>query len=218
MADDEYDKIFKVVLIGDSGVGKTNILSRYVRDEFSIETKMTVGVEFGSKLLKVDDKTIKIQIWDTAGQEKYKSITNAYYKGAKGAFVVYDISRKDSFTNVDRWIGELKANGDPEVSILLVGNKCDLEENRQVTQEQALKKSEQFGIAFCETSAMQAVNIEKAFSIMVEEISKKMNKLEDEGKGGDNGLPVGINLNDANKEENKKGDDKKKKRKCCKEK
>ena len=88
MSDEEYDEIFKVVLIGDSGVGKTNILSRYVRDEFSIETKSTVGVEFGSKIVKVNNQTIKVQIWDTAGQERYKSITTAYYKGAKGAFVV----------------------------------------------------------------------------------------------------------------------------------
>ena len=118
MSDEEYDDIFKVVLIGDSGVGKTNILSRYVRDEFSIETKSTVGVEFGSKIVKVNNKTIKVQIWDTAGQERYKSITTAYYKGAKGAFVVYDISKKDSFTNVDKWIGELKTHGDAEVCVL----------------------------------------------------------------------------------------------------
>ena len=90
MSDEDYDIIFKLVLIGDSGVGKTNILSRYVRDEFSIETKSTVGVEFGSKIVKYPTVNIKVQIWDTAGQERYKSITNAYYKGAKGSFVVYD--------------------------------------------------------------------------------------------------------------------------------
>ena len=108
MSDEEYDIIFKVVLIGDSGVGKTNILSRYVRDEFSIETKSTVGVEFGSKIVKLNNINIKVQIWDTAGQERYKSITNAYYKGAKGAFVVYDISKKETFDNINKWIEELK--------------------------------------------------------------------------------------------------------------
>ena len=220
MSDEEYDDIFKVVLIGDSGVGKTNILSRYVRDEFSIETKSTVGVEFGSKIVKVNNKTIKVQIWDTAGQERYKSITTAYYKGAKGAFVVYDISKKDSFTNVDKWIGELKTHGDAEVCVLLVGNKCDLEEQRQVTTEEAAKKSEVYDIAFCETSAMQTVNIEKVFSIMVEEIVKKVIK-KGEGKQieeiGNNAKT--INLNEVKEMEEKEKEDnkgKKKKKKCCK--
>lgn len=224
MSDEEYDEIFKVVLIGDSGVGKTNILSRYVRDEFSIETKSTVGVEFGSKIVKVNDSIIKVQIWDTAGQERYKSITTAYYKGAKGAFVVYDISKKESFSNVDKWIGELKTHGDAEVCVVLVGNKCDLEDQRQVTTEEAAKKSEVYEAAFCETSAMQAVNIEKVFSIMVEEIAKKMvKKGKEEGKEGDNGVGNAqtktINLNEAKEKEEKENQDskgKKKKKKCCK--
>ena len=95
--DESYDLIFKLVLIGDSGVGKTNILSRYISNEFSLSSQPTVGVEFGSKIIKKDDKTIKLQIWDIAGQEGYKAITNAYYKGSKGAFVVYDLSRKTTF-------------------------------------------------------------------------------------------------------------------------
>ena len=220
MSDEEYDEIFKVVLIGDSGVGKTNILSRYVRDEFSIETKSTVGVEFGSKIVKVSNQTIKVQIWDTAGQERYKAITTAYYKGAKGAFVVYDISKKDSFTNVDKWIGELKTHGDAEVCVLLVGNKCDLEEQRQVTTEEAAKKSEVYDIAFCETSAMQAVNIEKVFSIMIEEIAKKVIKKE-EGKQSEEigNNAKNINLNEVKEKEEKEKEEnkgKKKKKKCCK--
>ena len=101
---EEYNIIFKVVLIGDSAVGKTNILSRYIKDDFSIETKNTVGVEFGSKIIKYKENTIKIQIWDTAGQERYRSITNAYYKGAKAAMVVYDISKRSTFDNIDKWI------------------------------------------------------------------------------------------------------------------
>jgi len=162
--------IFKVVLIGDSGVGKSNILSRYIRDEFSIETKSTVGVEFGSKKVKIKSTNIKAQIWDTAGQERYKSITNAYYKGAKGALVVFDISRKDTFINVDRWIGELKSNADKEVSIILIGNKSDLEESRQVNQDEAKAKAEQYNVAYIETSALQAVNVEKSFNMMIEGI------------------------------------------------
>ena len=127
--DDNYDLIFKIVLIGDSGVGKTNILSRYISNEFSLNTQATVGVEFGSKIIKKGEKLIKLQIWDTAGQERYKSITSAYYKGAKGAFVVYDITKMKTFKNLDKWITELKANGNEDIYIILIGNKLDLETN-----------------------------------------------------------------------------------------
>ena len=124
MIDNEnYDLIFKLVLIGDSGVGKTNILSRYIKNEFSIATKSTVGVEFGSKIIKKEDKTIKLQIWDTAGQERYKSITKSYYKGAKGAFIVYDITNEDSFNNVESWMNEVTKKGKTDMQFLLVGNK-----------------------------------------------------------------------------------------------
>ena len=139
--DDDYDMIFKVVLIGDSGVGKSNILSRYLKNEFNFESKATVGVEFGSQKFDLNGYKIKAQIWDTAGQERYKSITNAYYKGAKGALLVYDITRRETFDSVDRWIPDLRTNGDEQVTILLVGNKCDLEENRKVTKEEAENKA-----------------------------------------------------------------------------
>jgi Ras-related protein Rab-11A len=142
--EDEYDMIFKVVLIGDSGVGKSNILLRYLKNEFSFDTKATVGVEFGSKKFEMDGYTIKAQIWDTAGQERYKSITNAYYKGAKGALLVYDVTRKDTFDNVDKWIPDLKTNGDEQVTILLIGNKCDLEKQRQVTKEEGQSKAQMY--------------------------------------------------------------------------
>ncbi len=137
--------IFKVVLIGDSGVGKTNIMSRYIKDEFSIETKTTVGVEFGAKKLEINGNNIKAQIWDTAGQERYKSITNAYYKGAKGALIVFDITRPSSFESVDKWITELKSKCDVDVSIIMIGNKCDLENERAVSKEESLRKAEQYG-------------------------------------------------------------------------
>jgi Ras-related protein Rab-11A len=213
--DDDYDMIFKVVLVGDSGVGKTNILSRYIRDEFSIETKSTVGVEFGSKKVKIKGTTIKTQIWDTAGQERYKSITNAYYKGAKGALVVFDISRKETFTTVDRWIGELKSSADSEVSIILIGNKSDLEEQRQVSYEEVKAKADQYNLAYIETSALQAVNIDKAFNMMIEDIFKKFNKViadgdEDPANGRNNFHNI-IDLNSAPKT----GEGKTKKE-CCK--
>ena len=203
-----YDLIFKLLLIGDSGVWKTNILSRYINNEFSYSSKSTVGVEFGSKIIKTNDKLIKIQIWDTAGQERYKSITSAYYKGAKGAFVVYDITRRDTFMNVDKWIGELKSTGNEDVFILLIGNKSDLEQERQVSTEEVTKKAEQLKIAFCETSALEGKNIEYAFQTVVEEVSKKSDntgsdvKKEDQSKG--------VMLDTGNN-----GDENKKNKICC---
>lgn len=143
--EEEYDMIFKVVLIGDSGVGKSNIMSRYLKDEFSIETKTTVGVEFGAKKLELNGNNIKAQIWDTAGQERYKSITNAYYKGSKGALLVYDITKKESFDNIDRWILELKNNGESEVTIILIGNKSDLDAERQVSKDEGQNKAKYYG-------------------------------------------------------------------------
>jgi small GTP-binding protein len=166
--EDYYDMMFKVILIGDSGVGKSNILSRYLKDEFSIETKATVGVEFGSKRVDLNGVKVKIQIWDTAGQERYRSITNAYYKGSKGALLVYDISRKASFENVDKWMEELKMNSDGEVSVILIGNKSDMENEREVTREEGQAKATHYDIAFLETSAYQTLNIDKAFKIMIE--------------------------------------------------
>jgi len=148
MSEEDVDIAFKVVLVGDSGVGKSNILSRYLTDEFIFDSKSTVGVEFGAKKLKVNNLTVKALIWDTAGQERYKSITNAYYKGAKGALLVYDITNKESFTNTTRWISELKLNGDKDVTIILVGNKCDLEDKRQVTKDEGNNQAESFSIFY----------------------------------------------------------------------
>jgi len=144
MNEEDYDMIFKVVLIGDSGVGKSNLLSRYLKNEFSYDTKTTVGVEFGAKKVEIDDFKIKVQIWDTAGQERYKSITNAYYKGAKGALLLYDITRRETFTSIDKWVPELKQNGDKDVEIVLVGNKTDLEDKRQISIEEGKKKAQQY--------------------------------------------------------------------------
>ena len=211
--EDNYDLIFKLVLIGDSGVGKTNILTRYTKNEFSLATQSTVGVEFGSKIIKKNDKLIKLQIWDTAGQERYKSITSAYYKGSKGAFVVYDISRKPTFENVDKWIGELKTNGSEDVLIMLVGNKSDLEDKREVQIDEVKKKAEQYKIAFCETSALDGKNIEQAFDSLIDEIAKKVEKDKvNEIKVSQESLPITLDTNEKKENENDKKNNKKN---CC---
>ena len=176
MSDNEesYDILLKLVMIGDSGVGKTNILSRYINNEFSSITKATVGVEFFSTIIKKNNKLIKLQIWDTAGQERYKSITSAYYKGAKGAFVVYDITKMKTFKNLDKWITELKANGNEDIYIILIGNKLDLEKNREVMTNDVKRKAEELKVGYFETSALDGSNIEHAFDVIVEEMSKKI--------------------------------------------
>ena len=109
MEDDSYEMMVKVVLVGDSGVGKTNIMSKYLKNQFREDSKATVGVEFGSKQFSVEGHQVKAQIWDTAGQERYKAITSAYYKGAKGAFIVYDMTRKNTFDSVNRWVSDISA-------------------------------------------------------------------------------------------------------------
>ena len=109
---DEYDYLFKLIIVGDTNVGKTNIMSKYIRDQFNFNSKSTIGVEFGTKIITIENKKIKAQIWDTAGQERYKSITSAYYKGAKGALIVYDITNKFTFESVDKWVQDLNSYGD----------------------------------------------------------------------------------------------------------
>ena len=212
LEDENYDLIFKIVLIGDSGVGKTNILSRYINNEFSLATQSTVGVEFGSKIIKKNGKVIKLQIWDTAGQERYKSITSAYYKGSKGAFVVYDITRKTTYDNIDKWIGELKTNGSEDVLIMLVGNKSDLEEKREVITEEVEKKAQEQKLAFCETSALNGKNVEYAFENLINEILKKVEK-EKINEAKQLSESKAITLETADRKLNEK--DSKKKKKCC---
>ena len=173
MDDDNYEVMFKVVLVGDSSVGKTNIMSKYLKNEFHEDSKATVGVEFGSKQFTVEGHQVKAQIWDTAGQERYKAITSAYYKGAKGAFVVYDITRKQSFDSVDRWVNDIKAAADKNLTIIIIGNKCDLEDQRQVNKEQGEEKAKSYEVAFMETSALSGENLDKAFDKMINEVFKK---------------------------------------------
>ena len=135
---DGYDYLFKIVLIGDSGVGKSNLLTRYCKNDFKIESKTTIGVEFATKnVFTTDGKRVKAQIWDTAGQERYSAITSAYYRNAVGALLMYDTTCEQSFKNVALWLKKLKDFADPNIVILLVGNKTDLKDKREVRFEDA---------------------------------------------------------------------------------
>ena len=129
---EESDITLKIVLVGDSGVGKSNIISKYTKNEFNYESKTTIGVEFATKALVQENKTIKVQIWDTAGQERYRSMASAYYRGAMGALLVYDITRASSFENLDKWLKELKNYGNEDIVCRMVGNKSDLKQYRSL--------------------------------------------------------------------------------------
>ncbi|PNY13949.1 ras-related protein RAB2BV-like, partial [Trifolium pratense] len=168
--DNEYDYLFKIVLIGDSGVGKSNILSRFTRNEFCLESKSTIGVEFATRTLQVEGKTVKAQIWDTAGQERYRAITSAYYRGAVGALLVYDITKRQTFDNVNRWLRELRDHADSNIVIMMAGNKSDLNHLRAVSEDDGQALAEKEGLSFLETSALEATNIEKAFQTILTEI------------------------------------------------
>eukprot|EP00252_Welwitschia_mirabilis_P000604 TRINITY_DN10586_c0_g1_i1.p1 TRINITY_DN10586_c0_g1~~TRINITY_DN10586_c0_g1_i1.p1 ORF type:complete len:224 (-),score=25.93 TRINITY_DN10586_c0_g1_i1:58-729(-) len=171
-ADEEQseDYLFKIVLVGDSAVGKSNLLARYARNEFYPNSKSTIGVEFQTQTMEIDGKEIKAQIWDTAGQERFRAVTSAYYRGAVGALVVYDVSRRQTFDNISRWLDELYAHSDMSVVTVLVGNKIDLKDNREVSREEGTTLAESHSLYFVETSALDSTNVKLAFQTVVKEI------------------------------------------------
>ena len=175
MSDDNevYDQLFKIIIVGNSGVGKSNILGRYIKNEFNEETKSTVGVEFASKKVNVNGVNIKLQIWDTAGQERYRSITSAYYKGSKGCFIVYDITSPQSYEDIEKWYDEIQKTGEKGLSVILIGNKCDLEDERKVTIEMGENKARDLNCPFFETSALNNIRIEDVFQSIAENIYNK---------------------------------------------
>ncbi|XP_076918895.1 ras-related protein RABA4d-like [Bidens hawaiensis] len=164
------DYIFKVVLIGDSAVGKSQLISRFSKNEFSLDSKATIGVEFQSKTLVIDEKTVKAQIWDTAGQERYRAVTSAYYRGAVGAMLVYDMTKRQTFEHMTRWLEELRSHTDNDIVIMLVGNKCDLASLRAVPVEDAQEFAERENLCFMETSALESTNVESVFLTALTEI------------------------------------------------
>ena len=231
---EEYDMMFKVLLLGDSGDGKSSILLRYTKNQFTADMRSTIGVEFGIKYLTLDNLQLKVQIWDTAGMERYRSITSAYYKGAKGVIVVYDICRKVSFDNIDKWIDDFKSKADEDAVILIIGNKSDLQDKREVNTEEVKLKAEKNKMAFMETSAKNNENVSKAFLQLFKEIikiykeknsdtindieeSKKKNsgKVYNKSKGGSitglsGGYTIQIDVTEDNSENNEFAE-----KKCC---
>ncbi|KXJ28863.1 ras-related protein RIC1 [Exaiptasia diaphana] len=170
----EYDYLFKLLLIGDSGVGKSSILLRFADDAFSECYISTIGVDFKIRTVKVGDKTVKLQIWDTAGQERFRTLTTAYYRSAHGVILVYDVNDKNTFVHLEEWMKEIRKNARETINLLLVGNKCDLIGHREVDYEAAKTFAEDLKVSFIETSAKDCTNVHKVFHTMAEELRIKL--------------------------------------------
>uniref|UniRef100_A0A1I8I5X4 Ras-related protein Rab-13 n=2 Tax=Macrostomum lignano TaxID=282301 RepID=A0A1I8I5X4_9PLAT len=173
MAKKSYDLLFKLLLIGDSGVGKTCILFRFVDNTFQTSFISTIGIDFKIKTIEVEGKKIKLQIWDTAGQERFHTITTSYYRGAMGIMLVYDITSRKTFDNVSRWLRNIDEHASEEVERVLIGNKKDLNEKRQVTVEEGHRLSKEKDIPFFETSAKTGDGVEASFRALTEIILRK---------------------------------------------
>jgi GTPase SAR1 family protein len=193
-----YDYLFKLLLIGDSGVGKTCVLFRFAEDQYNATFISTIGIDFKIRTIELEGKKIKLQIWDTAGQERFRTITTAYYRGAmvsinlisvkfywlsiilisfiKGILLVYDITNEKSFDSIRNWIRNIEEHASADVERMLVGNKCDMNDKRQVSKERGEKLAVEYGMKFMETSAKLNINIENAFITLAKDIKAKMEK------------------------------------------
>lgn len=185
----EYDYLFKLLLIGDSGVGKSCLLLRFADDTYTESYISTIGVDFKIRTIDLDGKTIKLQIWDTAGQERFRTITSSYYRGAHGIIIVYDVTDQESFDNVKQWLNEIDRYASEKVNKLLVGNKSDLTAKKVVSYEAAKEFADSVGMELLETSAKNATNVEKAFLAMAQQIKTRM-ATQAALSGGESSTPV----------------------------
>lgn len=175
-ADQNFDYMFKLLIIGNSSVGKTSFLFRYADDSFTSAFVSTVGIDFKVKTVFRNDKRVKLQIWDTAGQERYRTITTAYYRGAMGFILMYDITNEESFNAVQDWVTQIKTYSWDNAQVVLVGNKSDMQDERVVAYERGKQFSEHLGLEFFETSAKENVNVKQVFDSLVDKICIKMNE------------------------------------------
>ncbi|VDD78563.1 unnamed protein product [Mesocestoides corti] len=166
-----YDYLFKLLLIGDSGVGKTSLLFQFTEQQFNATFIATIGIDFKIRTIDVDGKKIKLQIWDTAGQERFRTITTAYYRGAMGIMLVYDITQAQSFRNIKQWLSNIDDHANSDVERMLLGNKCDMVSQRQVSKEEFATNH---NIGFLETSAKEGENVTVAFRMLARAIKTKM--------------------------------------------
>ncbi|KAF8772079.1 hypothetical protein HU200_006072 [Digitaria exilis] len=188
----EEDYVFKIVVIGDSAVGKTQLLGRFTRGDFFLDSKSTIGIEFQTRTVDIGRRRVKAQIWDTAGQERYRAVTGAYYRGALGAMLVYDVTSRRTFDHAARWVDDLRAHADKSIVVMLVGNKADLAVAgaRAVAADEAAAFAEEQGLFFSEASALSGENVERAFLRLLEEIHanvctrRSLEATPDDGEAG----------------------------------
>ena len=178
MAEEEYDHIFKVLLLGNSDVGKSSLILRYVDQVWSDTFVPTIGVDFKVKTLEIDNKKIKMQIWDTAGQERFRNVISSYFRGSHGILLIYDITNRDSFKNLENWLIEIEKNASQNVLKILIGNKNDLVNDREIQSEEGQAFANRNGMEFIETSAKMNTNVTEAF----EALAKLMMKFNSEKK------------------------------------
>eukprot|EP00331_Platyophrya_macrostoma_P020054 CAMPEP_0176475716 /NCGR_PEP_ID=MMETSP0127-20121128/43756_1 /TAXON_ID=938130 /ORGANISM="Platyophrya macrostoma, Strain WH" /LENGTH=189 /DNA_ID=CAMNT_0017871333 /DNA_START=44 /DNA_END=610 /DNA_ORIENTATION=- len=181
-----FNCLFRFIIVGDTFVGKSCLLTQFTDHTFKNDFEATIGVDFASKTITVREKKVKLQIWDTAGQESFKSVTRSYYRGAIGALLLYDITRQDSFKNVEMWLKETRSHASEKMSIVLVGNKSDLSSKRAVSYEEGAKYAQEHGLAFFETSAKEGTNVQEVFYHAAEMVLGKMENgeidpVEDQG-------------------------------------
>jgi Ras-related protein Rab-1A len=184
------DYLFKLLLIGDSGVGKSCLLLRFADDTYTESYISTIGVDFKIRTIELDGKTVKLQIWDTAGQERFRTITSSYYRGAHGIIIVYDVTDRQSFQNVEHWLKEIDKYATGNVNKLLVGNKSDLQSKKVVTYDEAKEFADKHGIKFLETSAKNSHNVEQAFQTMAAEIKARVKTAGPQGAAGRPGQKI----------------------------
>jgi small GTP-binding protein len=171
----KHDYYVKVVVTGDSGVGKSNLMSRFTKNEFKLDSKTTIGIEFAKHLMKLEnDRTVLAHIWDTAGQERFRSLSATFYRGSKGSLLAYDITNRKSFLNLGQWLKEFRDMAENDAVTVLIGNKCDLQHLRAVTIEEGKQFAEQHGLLFLETSALDNTNVNEAFATLLREVTKDM--------------------------------------------
>lgn len=186
-----YSYLFKYIVIGSSSVGKSCLLLQFTDKRFQPVHELTIGVEFGARMINLDGKPIKLQIWDTAGQESFRSITRAYYRGAAGALLVYDVTRRETFESLSTWLEEARQYASPTMTIMLVGNKCDLAAHREVRYEEGAKFAADNGLVFIETSAKTAENVEKAFVSTAQKIYQNILNNVCDPNNEANGIKIG---------------------------
>ena len=166
---DDFDIKLKIMVLGESMVGKTSLITRYTNDKFGGRYLCTVGIDFQKKKIEKNGKRVLLQIWDTAGQERFRNVTKNYFQASQGFILAYDINNKESFEKVQYWIEEIKSNAEEKIKCILIGTKCDLDK-REVSEEEGQNLGEQYGYKFLETSAKDNININETFETLVSEI------------------------------------------------